>query len=62
MAEADGNNAMTVLVVVLVIALIAVFYFWQRDRESKDLEVEVGAAGDVPALVADAGGATTRTA
>lgn len=54
MAEGGGNNTMAVLVVVLVIALIAVFFLWQRDQESKDLDVDIGAADDAPALVVKA--------
>jgi hypothetical protein len=57
--QQDGaaNRGAMWLVAILVIALIVVFFLWQRDRESKDLEVDIGLTvpgvndvlqGDVP--------------
>lgn len=42
----DGNGAARGgalwAVVVLAIALVVVVILWQRDRESKDLEIDIG--------------------
>lgn len=45
MSEKGGRTGMIITIVVLLAALIAVFVLWQRDQESKDLEVDVGLGG-----------------
>lgn len=42
MEAGRSNTGMIVVVLLLVAALIAVFVLWQRDQESKDLDVDIG--------------------
>lgn len=49
MNAAGRSNATAVIIAILVVALIVVLVLWQRDRESKDLEIDVG--GAVPAWI-----------
>lgn len=43
-------NKNTLFVALLVVALAVVVYLWMNDRESKDLNIDVGHL-DVPALI-----------
>lgn len=43
-------NKNALLIALLVVALVVVVYLWMNDRESKDLNIDVGHV-DAPALV-----------
>jgi hypothetical protein len=43
------SNATALVVAILVVALIVVIVLWQRDREAKDVEIDIG--GAVPAWI-----------
>ena len=47
MAVSGRSNGMVIGIVLLVVALIVVFFLWQRDRESTDLNIDIGA---IPAV------------
>lgn len=47
MAESGRSNSLVIGIVVLVVALIVVFFLWQRDQESADLDIDIGA---IPAV------------
>ncbi len=49
----DSSRGGIVLAGVLAVVLVVVLLMWMRDRESKDLDVEIG--GHVPTLSRDAG-------
>lgn len=36
------NRMLTTIVAVLAIALVVVMFLWMRDRESKDVRLEIG--------------------
>lgn len=38
----ESNRTLVLLVAVLAVALVAVMFLWMQDRESKDVEVELG--------------------
>lgn len=39
-----SNRTLTWLVALLAIALVVVMFLWMQDRESKDVELEIGGA------------------
>lgn len=39
-----ANRGVTVLVVILAVALVVVMYLWMQDRESQDVQLEIGSA------------------
>ena len=56
----DSNRNLVFLVVFLVVALVVVLFMWQRDQESKDVDIDIGTGESasvqaVPELVAAAG-------
>lgn len=44
MNAAGRSNTTALVVAILVVALIVVLVLWQRDRESKDVKIDIGAA------------------
>ena len=38
----ESSRALVVLIAVLAVALVVVMYFWMQDRESQDVQIELG--------------------
>lgn len=49
MAGEDGRRGRVAVIIALVVALVVVLVMWQRDRASRDVEIEID-TGDTGAL------------
>ncbi|MDT8436117.1 MAG: hypothetical protein RRA92_05110 [Gemmatimonadota bacterium] len=49
MRQSGRSNSLVLGIVILVVILVVVLIMWQRDRESTDLNIDIGAL-PVPAL------------
>lgn len=39
-----ANRGLTLLIVILAVALVVVMYLWMQDRESQDVQLQIGSA------------------
>lgn len=48
--ESSGQKGLIAVILVLIVILVVGFVLWQRDQESKDVNIEIG-MGDAEAVV-----------